>query len=69
VKVLLVPFGIQVTVVVDICSRGHRLLLAPTLQMVNPFMSPPTVQLKMKVASGQVEAAGVNCAKTLPGEK
>ena len=49
-----------------LCGRIHS-LLAPTLQMVNPFMSPVTLQVKVKVLSGQVGGAGVNCPVTSPG--
>ena len=69
VKALLVPIGIHITVEVDICSRTHRLLLAPTLQIVIPFTSPVTVHLKVKVLLGQVGGGVVNCPATLPGEK
>ena len=33
--------GPQVAMEVDICARIHRLLLPPTLQMVNKPLSPP----------------------------
>ena len=69
VKSLLVPLGTHIAVEVDICSRGHRLLLAPTLQMVTPFISPVTVHLKVKLSPGQVGGAAVNCPVTSPGEK
>ena len=45
---------------VDVCAREHSLLL-PTLQIVNPFLSPPTVHLKVNVLPGQVGGAAVNC--------
>ena len=41
---------------VDLCTRGHS-LLPPTLQVVNPVTLPVTVQLKVKVAPGQVGGA------------
>ena len=54
---------------VDLCTRGHlKLSLLFTLQMVNPFMSPVTVQMKVKVSPGQVGVA-VNCPVTLPIQK
>ena len=46
-----------------LCARIHS-LLPPTLQVVIPFLSPPTVQLKMKVSPGQVGGAAVNCPAT-----
>ena len=61
-----VPLNKQITVEVDICSRTHRLLLPPTLQIVIPFTSPVTVHLKVKVLPGQVGGAVVNCPATLP---
>ena len=54
--------------VVDICDRGHSLLLF-TLQMVIPLMFPVTVQLNVKASPGQVGGAAVNCPATLPGRK
>ena len=48
-------------------NRGQSLIPLPTLQTVNPFMSPLTVQLKVKVSPGQVGGAGVNCPATSPG--
>ena len=51
----------------NLCSRGHSMFL-PTLQTVIPLMSPVTVHLKVKVSSGQVGRAAVNCPATLPGE-
>ena len=61
----------QVTVeVVGLCGRLHSsLVLLPTLQVVNPLLSPVTVQLKVKVPPGQVGGAAVNCPVTSPGEK
>ena len=54
------------------CSSRHTLagiLPLSNLQMVNPLMSPVTLQVKVKVSSGQVGGAGVNCPATSPGEK
>ena len=51
-----------------VCARIHE-LLPPTLQVVCPFLSPVTVHLKVKVSSGQVGGAAVNCPATSPGEK
>ena len=51
-----------------LCGRTHS-LLAPTLHMVNPFMSPVTVQVKVKVSPGQVGGGAVTCPATLPGVK
>ena len=51
----------------NLCSRRHS-LFPPTLQTVIPLMSPVTVHLKVKVSSGQVGRAAVNCPATLPGE-
>ena len=53
VKRWLVPIGIQVLVVPVVrCDRAHRLvlllLLPPTLQMLVPVMTPPTVHLKVR---------------------
>ena len=56
--------GPQVPVETDICDSVHRSLLPPTLQMVIPLMSPPTVHLKVKVSPGQVGGAAVNCPAT-----
>ena len=61
-----VPLNKQITVEVDLCSREHRLLLPPTLQIVIPFTSPVTVHLKVKVLPGQVGGGVVNCPATLP---
>ena len=49
----------------DLCTRGHS-LLPPTLQMVNPFKSPVTVHLKVKVSPGHVGGAAVNCPARSP---
>ena len=58
----------QVTRFVTLCTRTHSLsLLLPTLQVVNPVMSPVTVQVKVKVSSIQVGGAGVHCPATSPG--
>ena len=65
VKVSLCP---QIEEDVDRCTRT-QLLLPLTLQMVNPFLSPPTVHVKVKVSPGQVGGAAVNCPVTSPGEK
>ena len=65
-KSLLVPLGTHIAVEVDICSRGHRLLLAPTLQMVTPSMFPVTLHLKVKVSPGQVDGGAVNCPVAIP---
>ena len=43
-----------------LCARVHS-LVPPTLQTVIPFLSPPTVQLKIKLPPGQVGGAAVNC--------
>ena len=50
---------------VDLCTRGHVELLPFTLQMVNPFVSPVIVQLKVKRSPGQVGAV-VNCPAAFP---
>ena len=50
---------------VVLCARTHS-LLPPTLQMVIPLMPPVTVHLKVKVSSGQVEGAAMNCPATSP---
>ena len=60
--------GPQIEEDVDRCTRVHS-LLPPTLQMVIPVMTPPTVHLKVKLRPGQVGGAAVNCAATSPGEK
>ena len=68
VKRWLVP---QVLIVpVNICDRTHRLLLLLfTLQMVIPFMSLVTVQMKVKIPPGQVGGGPVSCPVASPGEK
>ena len=48
-----------------LCVRIHS-LLPFTLQMVTPFLSPPTVQLKIKLLPGQVGGASVNRPATGP---
>ena len=48
-----------------LCVRIHS-LLPFTLQMVTPFLSPPTVQLKIKLLPGQVGGAVMNCPATGP---
>ena len=53
---------------VDPCRRAHS-LVPPTLQMVNPFLSPVTIHLKVKVSPGQVGRGAVNCPATSPEEK
>ena len=70
VKTLLGP---QIEDELVLCTRGHSLfppslqvVLPATLQMVVPLMSPITVQVKVKVSSGQVGAAAVNCPATSP---
>ena len=61
------PLSPQVVVVLGLlCDRVHSLPF--TLQAVIPLMSPVTVQVKVKVSSGQVAGAGVNCPATSPGE-
>ena len=54
--------------VVDICERGHSLLLF-TLQMVIPLMFPKTVHLNVNASPGQVGEAAVNSPATSPGDK
>ena len=49
------------------CARAQA-LLPPTLQMVIPFLSPVTVQVKLKVSLGQVAEDPVNCAEISPGD-
>ena len=44
----------------DPCCREHS-LLPFTLQKVNPFLSPVTVHVKVKVSPGQVGGAVVSC--------
>ena len=60
--------GPQVAVEVEKCGRVHWLLLSFTLQIVIPLMFPTTVHVKVKVSSGQVGGAGMNCPATSPGE-
>ena len=62
--------GPQIGELVDLCGRIHSsLVLLPTLQVVNPFISPVTIHVKVKVSSGQVGEAAVNCPVTSPGDK
>ena len=65
---LKVSLGPQVEEKVHLWKRLHS-LLPFTLQMVNPFMSPVTVHLNVKVSPGQVGGAAINCPATPPGEK
>ena len=51
------------------CVRALHSLLPPTLQMVNPLMSPVTLHLKVKVSPGQVGGATVSCPVTSPGDR
>ena len=60
--------GPQIEKEVDLCNRLHS-LLPFTLQVVNPFISPVTVHLKVKVSPGQVGGAAVNCPEALPEGK
>ena len=60
--------GPQIEEEADLCGREQSLLPA-TLQIVNPFMSPPAVHLKVKVSPGQMGRAAVNCPATPSGEK
>jgi len=48
----------------SICRR-KQLLLPSTLQVVIEVISPPTVQLKVDTAPGQVGGAAVNCPAAL----
>ena len=57
-----ISLGPQIEEEVVLCIRIHS-LLPPTLQMVNPFLSP-TVHRKVKVSPGQVGGAAVNCPVT-----
>ena len=66
-KALLGPQGEEEEV--TRCVRALHSLPPPTLQMVYPFMSPPTVHLKVKVSPGQVGGAAVNCPVTSPREQ
>ena len=59
--------GPQIEDELDPCTKTHS-LFPPTLQVVIPFMSPPTVQVKVKVLPGQVGGAAVNCPATSPGD-
>ena len=59
--------ALQIEEDVDLCTRVHS-MLPFTLQMVNPFMSPVTVHLKVKVSPGQMGGGAVNCPVTSPGE-
>ena len=65
---LKLSLGPQVEEKVHLWKRLHS-LLPFTLQMVNPFMSPVTVHLNVKVSPGQVGGAAINCPATPPGEK
>ena len=49
----------------DVCVREQS-LFPFTLQMVYPFLSPPTVHLKVKVSPGQVGGGAANCPVTSP---
>ena len=63
-------FGPHIDVEVSRCNRGHSLVvLSATLQRVVPLISPVTVHLRVKVSSGQVGGAAVNCPATLPRER
>ena len=60
--------GPQIEENLYLCSRAHALRLSlSTLQVVTPFSSPVTVQVKVKVSSVQVGGAGVNSPATSPG--
>ena len=50
------------------CTRAQS-KLPFILQVVNPFLSPVTVQLKVKVSPRQVRGAAVSCPATSPGEE
>ena len=50
------------------CTRAQS-KLPFILQVVNPFLSPVTVQLKVKVSPRQVGGAAVSCPVTSPGEE
>ena len=65
VKELLGP---QIEEEIDPCRRLHS-LFSFTLQIVNPLVSPTTVQLKVKVSPGQMGKATENCPAASPGEK
>ena len=61
--------GPQVEEVVLPCNRTHvSRLLPPTLQMVFPVLSPPTIHLKVMVSPGQVGGDAVNCPATLSAD-
>ena len=55
--------GPQIEEEADLCTRTHS-LTPLSLQIVNPFMSPVTVHMKLKVSPGQVGEAAVNCPAT-----
>ena len=57
--------GPQIDDADDLCTRIHW-LLPPTLQTVNPLMSPVTVHLKVNVSPGQVGEAAVSCPVASP---
>ena len=64
------PPGPQIREVFDLCGRIHSsLVLLPTLQVVNPLMSPATLHLKVKLPPGQVGGAAVSRPTTSPGDK
>ena len=58
--------GPHVDTAPTVLSEKIQALLPPTLQVVNPFLSPVTVQLKVKVSPGQVGGAAVSCPATSP---
>ena len=60
--------GLQIMKEIVLCIRGHS-LLPFTLQVVSPLMFPTTVQLKVKVSSGQVGGAAIICPVTSSIEK
>ena len=66
-KTFFPPIGQQEKLSVEKCAREHQLLLAFTLQMLYPLLSPVTLHLKVKVSPGQVGGAAVNCADASPG--
>ena len=55
----------QTVIDLNLCTRGHS-MLRPTLQVVTPFKSPVTVQMKVNVSPGQMGRAAVNCPATSP---
>ena len=61
VPVVAVRTGPHVDVVPTVLCDSRHSLLPPTLQMVIPLMSPPTVHLNVKVSPGQVGGGTVNC--------